>query len=126
VAFPADIASGHSTFLLDTGQAGGQHVTVTLSATCDLSGATQVLSDQPGTRRFDRLLTLHPQFAELRFYTFPGGCVTYQVNSAPGSSSLFAGAVHGAVGFVPRALLVDHVRSTEGLALCGRGGACPG
>jgi len=34
--------------------------------------------------------------------------------------------VHGAVGFMPRVLLVDHVRSTEGLALCGRGAACPG
>jgi hypothetical protein len=124
--FPADVASGHATFRLDSGQADGGAVTVTLSAACDLSGATQVLSDQPGTRRFDRLLSLHPQFAELRFYTFPGGCVTYQVNSAPGASSLFAGAVHGAVGFMPRALLVDHVRSTEGLALCGRGAACPG
>ena len=101
-------------------------VTVTLSATCDLSGATQVSSDQPGTRRFDRLLSLHPQFAELRFYTFLGGCVTYQFNFAPGASGVLAGAVHGAVGFMPRVLLVDHVRSTEGLALCGRGAACPG
>jgi tRNA A-37 threonylcarbamoyl transferase component Bud32/membrane-associated phospholipid phosphatase len=124
--FPADIASGHASFQLDSGQAGGGAVTVTLSATCDLSGATAVLSDQPGTRRFDRLLSLHPQFAGLRFYTFPGGCVTYQFNSAPGASSLFAGAAHDAVGFMPRALLVDHVRSTEGLALCGRGAACPG
>lgn len=31
-----------------------------------------------------------------------------------------------AVGFVPRAKLVDYIRSTEGLALCGRGAACPG
>jgi len=124
--FPADVASGHAAFRLDSGQAGGGAVTVTLSATCDLSGATQVLSDQPGTRRFDRLLSLHPQFAELRFYTFPGGCVTYQLNSATGASSLFAGAVHGAVGFMPRALLVDHVQNTEGQALCGRGAACPG
>jgi tRNA A-37 threonylcarbamoyl transferase component Bud32 len=126
VGFPADVVSGHATFWLDSDLAGGRAVTVTLSATCDLSGATQVSSDQPGTRRFDRLLSLHPQFAELRFYTFPGGCVTYRFNSAPGASGMLAGAVHGAVGFMPRALLVDHVRSTEGLALCGRGAACPG
>jgi tRNA A-37 threonylcarbamoyl transferase component Bud32 len=122
----ADIASGHATFWLDSDLAGGRAVTVTLSAACDLSGAAQVLSDQPGTRRFDRRLSLHPQFAALRFYTFPGGCVTYQFNFAPGVSPLLADAVHGAVGFMPRALLVDHVRSTEGLALCGRGAACPG
>ena len=124
--FPADVASGHARFGLDSGQAGGGAVTVTLSATCDLSGAQQVSSDQPGTRRFDRLLSLHPQFAELRFYTFPGGCVTYQFNFVSGASPLLASVAHGAVGFMPRALLVDHVRSTEGLALCGRGAACPG
>jgi tRNA A-37 threonylcarbamoyl transferase component Bud32/membrane-associated phospholipid phosphatase len=124
--FPADVTSGHATFWLDSDVAGGRAVTVTLSATCDLSGARQVLSDRPGTRRFDRLLSLHPQFAELRFYTFPGGCVSYQFNFASGASPLLANVAHGAVGFMPRAVLVDHVRSTEGLALCGRGAACPG
>jgi tRNA A-37 threonylcarbamoyl transferase component Bud32/membrane-associated phospholipid phosphatase len=126
VRHSADIASGHASFWLDSDPAGTQSLAVTLSATCDLSGATQVRSDQPGTRRFDRPLSRHPQFAGLRFYTFPGGCVTYQFNFAPGGSPLLANAVHAAVGFMPRARLVDHVRSTEGLALCGRGAACPG
>jgi len=27
---------------------------------------------------------------------------------------------------MPRAALVSHVSNTEGLALCGRGAACPG
>ncbi len=101
-------------------------MTIILSAACSVSGARQVRSDQPGTRRFDRLLSQHPQFAGRRFYTFPGGCVTYQFNFAPGASALLANAVHSAVGFMPRARLVDHIRSTEGLALCGRGAACPG
>jgi hypothetical protein len=30
------------------------------------------------------------------------------------------------VAFTPRAKLVDYIRSTEGLALCGRGAPCPG
>jgi len=122
----ADIANGHATFWLDSDLAGGRSVTVTLSATCDLSGATQVSSDQPGTRRFDRPLSLRPQFAALRFYTFPGGCVTYRFSFAPGASPLLAIPVNGAVGFVPRVRLVDSIRNTEGLALCGRGAACPG
>ena len=42
----------------------------------------------------------------------------------PGRRRVAWGAA--AVGFMPRVLLVDHVRSTEGLALCGRGAACPG
>ena len=126
VRHSADIASGHATFWLDSDVAGTQALAVTLSATCDVSGATQVRSDQPGTRRFDRPLTRRPQFAELRFYTFPGGCVSYQFNFDPAASPLLAGDVMSAVGFVPRARLVDYIRSTEGLALCGRGAACPG
>ncbi len=122
----ADIASGHATFWLDSDVAGTQALAVTLSATCDVSGATQVRSDQPGTRRFDRPLSRRPQFAELRFYTFPGGCVSYQFNFDPAASPLLVGDVMSAVGFVSRAKLVDYIRSTEGLALCGRGAACPG
>src|SRR5215470_3028022 len=98
----------------------------TLSASCDVSGAQQVRSDQPGTRRFDRPLSQQPQFAELRFYTFPGGCVSYQFNLAGGGSPLLASQASGAVGFMPRSALVSHVKNTEGLALCGRGAACPG
>ena len=122
----ADIATGHSRFWLDSDQAGAAAVTVTLSASCDVAGASQVPSDQPGTRRFDRPLSQRPQFAALRFYTFPGGCVTYRFTFEPGASPLLAIPVNGAVGFVPRARLVEHIRTTEGLALCGRGAACPG
>jgi membrane-associated phospholipid phosphatase/tRNA A-37 threonylcarbamoyl transferase component Bud32 len=122
----ADIASGHAKFWLDSDQAGPQAVTVTLSATCDLSGTQQIPSDQPGTRRFERPLSLRPQFTDLRFYTFPGGCATYRFSFAPGKSPLLAIPVDSAVAFVPRARLVAYIRSTEGLALCGRGAPCPG
>jgi membrane-associated phospholipid phosphatase len=122
----ADIVSGHATFWLDSDLAGGQAVTITLSATCDLFGATQVRSDQPGTRRFDRPRSQQPQLAEQRFYTFPGGCVSYQFNFAGGGSSVLASQASRGVGFMPRAVLVYHVQNTEGLALCGRGAACPG
>ena len=121
-----DIASGHAMFWLDSDRAGLRAVTVTLSATCDATGARQIRSDQPGTRRFERRLSLRPQFADLRFYTFPGGCATYKFNFAPGASPHLATPLDGAEAFVPRSRLVDYVKSTEGLALCGRGAACPG
>jgi hypothetical protein len=122
----ADITSGHASFWLDSDRAGAQAVTITLSATCDVSGAQQLPSDQPPTRRFDRLLSLHPHFTYLRYYTFPGGCVTYRFRFAPGTSPRLVTPPASAVGFVPRAKLVGYVRSTEDLALCGRGAACPG
>jgi hypothetical protein len=122
----ADIASGHARFWLNSDQAGDQAVTITLSAACDVSRAEQIPSDQPRTQRFDRPLSLRPQYTALRFYTFPGGCATYRFNFAPGKSSLLAIPVDSAVGFVPRTRLVDYIRSTEELALCGRGAPCPG
>ena len=122
----AEIASGQASFWLNSGQAGVQAVTITLTATCDTSGAQQIPSDQAGTRRFERPLSLAPQFSDIRYYTFPGGCATYQFLFAPGASPVLAAAVDSAVVFMPRSALVGYVRRTEGLALCGRGAACPG
>ena len=121
-----EIASGQASFWLNSGQAGVQAVTITLTATCDTSGAQQIPSDQAGTRRFERPLSLAPQFSDIRYYTFPGGCATYQFLFAPGASPVLAAAVDSAVVFMPRSALVGYVRRTEDLALCGRGAACPG
>ena len=121
-----DIASGRVRFWLDSDQAGPRAATITLAATCDTSGARQIPSDQPGTRRFEHPLSLRPQFTDLRFYSFPGGCVRYEFRFAPGASGILADAADTAVTFVPRSRLVSYVRHTEGLALCGRGASCPG
>jgi membrane-associated phospholipid phosphatase/tRNA A-37 threonylcarbamoyl transferase component Bud32 len=122
----ADIVSGKASFWLDSDRAGARAATITLAAACDTAGARQIPSDQPGTRRFERPLSLVPQFSSLRFYTFPGGCVTYDFRFSPGASPVLAGTASTAVGFVPRSRLVSYVRQTVGLALCGRGAACPG
>ena len=122
----ADIVSGHARFSLNSDPIGTPAVTVTLAAACDLSGARQAPSDEPGKRRFDRAARPGDQFAGLRFYTFPGGCVSYQLDFAPGASPLLAAGVRRAVAFIPRATLVNYVRDKESLALCGRGAACPG
>ena len=122
----AEIASGQASFWLNSGQGGVQAVTITLTATCDTSGAQQIPSDQPGMRRFERPLSLVPQFSDVRYYTFPGGCATYQFLFARGASPVLAAAVDSALSFTPRSALVGYVRRTEGLPLCGRGATCPG
>jgi membrane-associated phospholipid phosphatase/tRNA A-37 threonylcarbamoyl transferase component Bud32 len=122
----ADIASGRSTFWLDSDQAGPRAATITLAAACDTSGAHQIPSDQPGTRRFEHPMSLAPRFSDLRVYAFPGGCVTYQFQFVEGASPVLAAAADTAVAFIPRSRLVGYVRHTEGLALCGRGASCPG
>ena len=136
----AEIASGQASFVLDSGSIavpGGvqfvlgpsgqlQTVTITLTATCDLAGARQVPSGQPGIRRFERPPSLGPGYSDVRYDVFPGGCVTYRFVLGPGASPVLATTVGSAVAFIPRSGLVGYVRRTEGLALCGRGAACPG
>ena len=122
----ADIASGHARFWLDSDQAGPAALTVTLTAACDTAGARQIRTDQPGTQLFERQLSRAPRYSALRFYTFPGGCVTYHFSFAPGASPTLAGAGGSALSFEARSVLVDYVWRTEGLALCGRGAACAG
>ena len=136
-----EIASGQASFVLNSGPgraaerpepvlgpslAAQATVTITLTATCDTSGAQQIPSDQPGMRRFERPPSLVPAYSDVRYDIFPGGCVTYRFVLAPGASPVLATAVDSAVAFMPRSELVGYVRRTEGLALCGRGAACPG
>jgi tRNA A-37 threonylcarbamoyl transferase component Bud32 len=121
----ARIASGQARLWLDSDRAGPQAVTITLAATCDTSGAVQIPSDKPGTRRFERTLSLAPEFSGFRFYTFPGGCITYRYHFLRGAPPVLAVVADSAVAFWPRSTLVRHVRHTEGLVLCGRGAACP-
>jgi hypothetical protein len=119
------IASGKASFALDAGPAGLQTVTITLTATCDTAGARQIPSGQPGIRQLERPLSPVPRHSDIRYYTFPGGCATYQFVSTPGASGALATAVDHAVAFMPRWALVRYIRRTEGLALCGRGATCP-
>ena len=135
-----EIVSGRASFGLDSGSlAGGggvqfvlgpsgqlQTVTITLTATCDIAGARQIPSGQPGMRRFERPPSLGPGYSDIRYDVFPGGCVTYRFVLGPGASPVLATTVGSAVAFIPRSELVGYVRGTEGLALCGRGAACPG
>jgi tRNA A-37 threonylcarbamoyl transferase component Bud32/membrane-associated phospholipid phosphatase len=122
----ADIGNGRAVFWLDSDQAGRQAVTVTLTAACNTAGAERIPSDQPGAARFERPLTLQPRYTAVRTYTVAGGCITYQFSFAVGAAPSLAIAVDEAIAFEPRSVLTDHVRQTEGLALCGRGAACPG
>jgi len=122
----ADISNGRVMFWLDSDRAGHRAVTVTLTATCDTSGAHRIPSDQPGAMRFERPLSLQPRFTLVRMYTFAGGCVTYQFSFTAGAAPSLAIPVDTAIAFEPRSALAGYVRHSEGLPLCGRGAPCPG
>jgi hypothetical protein len=76
--------------------------------------------------QFERPPSLASGYSDVRYSVFPGGCVTYRFVLTAGASPVLAAAVDSAVEFIPRSELVGYVRHTAGLALCGRGAACPG
>ena len=56
------IERGRSEFTLDSDRAGISAVKVSLERTCDVGGATEISSDEPGTRRFERILSVVDDF----------------------------------------------------------------
>jgi tRNA A-37 threonylcarbamoyl transferase component Bud32 len=121
-----DIHTGMARFWLDSDRAGPRAVTVTLTGSCDLSGAERIPSDEAGTVRYEKPESLAPRFADTRTYLFPGGCATYMFAFAPDAPSTLAIDADGALSFMPRAVVVEAIRTTENLTLCGQGAPpCP-
>ncbi|MGI8707287.1 MAG: phosphatase PAP2 family protein [Actinomycetota bacterium] len=75
------VFDGTTEFFLDSDRAGIRAVHVRLSTdSCDVSGATEVPSDEPGSRRFETIDSVQGRYSGTRFYTFAGGCVRYRFN----------------------------------------------
>ena len=79
----------------------------------------------PGTRLFERPASLVPQHSGRSLLHLPRRLRDLPVRFAQRPPAL-AAAAGSALAFTPRSDLVGYVRRTEGLALCGRGAACPG
>jgi hypothetical protein len=121
------IESGHSEFWLDSDRAGLRAVTVRLDRSCDTAGSVRVPvePDEAGTVRLERPRILPPTFSGDRFYTFPGGCVTYRFAFRPGATFTQALEATAALTFFSRARGVRILRRL-GEKLCGAGVDCPG
>jgi len=89
-------------------------VTVELAPSCDLAGATEVSSEQPGARRYLRIDRSTAPARVSRFYTFPGGCITERFVSADRPERL-ASEASSTFGFVTRDQLArDLDRRSDG------------
>ncbi|HEX2042357.1 MAG TPA: hypothetical protein VHF24_06925 [Acidimicrobiales bacterium] len=96
-----DIRDGHSFFALDSDRAGDRAVRVTLRRSCNVAGATEIVSDEPGTRRFERVESVLRAYRGVRTYQFPGGCVTYRFDFERRGLAL-VNEVSLAIGFASR------------------------
>ena len=120
---------GESRFWLDSDRAGDHAVEISLRATteCDVSMATEVPSDEPGLRRFERIEQPSPDLRATRTYLADGMCVTYVFDLDGDVDASTALALDAALSLQPRNALVDEVHRRSGLSLCGWGAPdCPG
>lgn len=85
-------------------------LTVALTADCDLSGATRVPTDEPGTQRWERLQQVTPAYVGERLYVFDGGCTTLSFALSGTDRVQSVGEASLAVGFVDRDAVAAAVR----------------
>jgi hypothetical protein len=76
---------------------------VRFTHTCDTTGAVAVPTDEPGTRRVERVERVADGYAGERFYLFHGGCVTYRFDARREGWLEFVHEASQAWTFMPRA-----------------------
>jgi hypothetical protein len=104
-----DANDHHAKFWLSSDRGGERVVSVAVDRVCDLGSATETVSDQAETRRFERLDPARPANHGDRYYVYAGGCTTYHfdIHGTAGASALTA--VLGGLGFVSRDTLRKYV-----------------
>jgi hypothetical protein len=97
------VNAGRSVITVGHDRAGPQAVQITLTATCDPTGAQEVGAPAPGVVRSQRLEQLTDTvFAAVWFDRFEGGCVTYRLHSTDDPEGRFAAELPAVVGLVSR------------------------
>ena len=95
-------AQDGTSFLLNSDRSPGQPVTVQLSITCQISGASPSPARAPGVLTYTRLDSIRPRFAGRLYDVFPGGCVTYTFDFSHGSQIELMEQFQQAAGLYPR------------------------
>lgn len=107
------IRDGEAQFTLNSDRAGISAVKVHLNPSCDLEGATEIPSDEPGTRRFERIISVVDGFKAVRSYSFDGGCITYRFDFDRQGRAL-VNEVSVAIGFMDRSAVAALVQDRSG------------
>jgi hypothetical protein len=78
---------------------------------CDATDAVEVPTDEPATRRLERVAQVADGYAGERFYVFAGGCVTYRFDARRDDWLPFVHQASQTWTFMPRAE-VERLRDT--------------
>lgn len=101
---------GRTSFVLDFGHDNDRAATVTLTRECDIAGAVEIPSDQPGARRYDHVDNVASGYHGERAYVFGGGCVRYQFALRGANGADQVRTISRTLGFVDRDVLRRFVR----------------
>lgn len=112
-----EVRDGSSRLTMDSDRAGISAVHVSLTPSCDTSGATEVPSDEPGTRRMEEISTLTNRYSGFRYYVFEGGCASYEFDFSGTGRTALAEEVSLAFSFKDRAVLDEMLREDPGVGL---------
>jgi tRNA A-37 threonylcarbamoyl transferase component Bud32/membrane-associated phospholipid phosphatase len=112
-----DVTDGRTRMFLDSDRAGFHVVDVTFTRSCDVAGATEVPTDEPGTRRFERIVLRQDRYAGSRYYTFDGGCVTYAFDFRGRGRTVLAEETSVALSFLSRDELAAYLALHHDLPL---------
>jgi hypothetical protein len=124
----SQVRSGLARFWLNSDRAGTHAAEVRLTRACDVAGATEFSLRSPpaGLRGYEELTARQPP-ASVRYFVFPGGCVTERFSFTRHSAPALYDQADQFLGFTPRTVYVHGVRDDEGLTLCGaQAPPCPG
>jgi hypothetical protein len=91
-----------------------QSVTLGLTARCDLDGAAETPTDQPGMRRYDRPRRDGSHYAEERFYVTPEVCTAFRFDLRGTGAASLAAEIWTNLGFVTREVLDRQLREHTG------------
>jgi hypothetical protein len=105
---------GEVTMLFNSDRDGMHALTVLLRPSCDLTGATEVPSEHPEMRRFERVTRVSDGYGGERHYTFDGGCVTYEFDLRGSTRAEPVAAVSESLAFLSRQKLDEMVRQVSG------------
>jgi hypothetical protein len=87
----------------------GEAMVARLTAGCDLAGAAEEASGQPGVRRYQRVESQTPVYRAGRLEVFPGGCLTTRITAPQSYRAEVAASSVGILGFTSRQTLTEEL-----------------
>jgi tRNA A-37 threonylcarbamoyl transferase component Bud32 len=108
------VNNGRSVIPLNHDRAGTGALVLRLTAHCDPPGATQITSNQPQVRSYQRIDRQTPGFEATRFDLFPGGCVTAQATVPAANRAEVTSQLATIVGYTSRQILQQALDQRSG------------